>query len=133
MEEKWSIDKQEGSNWDTWKFQMKHLLMVKGIWGLVDGSEVLAHDATAATQALYRSRLQKAFSTIVLAIDHAQLYLVTSCEEPKQAWDTLKKNNYLEQETLATETIFEKAVFSFRDKRRYIGGTIFEEHGRYYR
>ena len=101
MEEKWSIDKLDGSNWNTWKFQMKHLLMAKGIWGLVDGSEVLAHDAMPAAQALYWSRLQKAFSTIVLAIDRAQLYLITSCEEPKQAWDALKK--HFERETLANK------------------------------
>ena len=131
MEEKWSIDKLDGSNWNTWKFQMKHLLMAKGIWGLVDGSEVLAHDATPAAQALYRSRLQKAFSTIVLAIDRAQLYLITSCEEPKQAWDALKK--HFERETLANKLFFEKAVFSFRNERRYIGGTTFEAYERYYR
>ena len=92
MEEKWSIDKLNGSNWNTWKFQMKHLLLAKGLWGLVDGSEVLADDATTTVQALFRSRLQKAFSTIALAIDSAQLYLITSSEEPKQAWDALRKH-----------------------------------------
>ena len=45
MEEKWSIEKLDGSNWNTWKFQMNHLLMEKELWGLVDGSEVLANEA----------------------------------------------------------------------------------------
>lgn len=85
MEEKWSVEKLDGSNWNTWKYQMKHLLMVKGLWNLVDGSEVLASDESVAAVALLQSRLHKAFSTIVLAVDSAQLYLVTSCEEPKQA------------------------------------------------
>ena len=107
--EKWSIEKLDGSNWNTWKFQMKHLLMAKGLWGLVDGSEVLANEASAVAEALFRSRLQKAFSTIVLAIESAQLYLVTSCEEPKQAWDALKK--HFERET-HKQTVSEKAVFS---------------------
>ena len=92
MEGKWSIDKLNRSNWNTWKFQMKHLLLAKGLWGLVEGSEVLADDAMTTTQVLYRSRLQKAFSTTVLAIDSAQLYLITSSEEPKQAWDALRKH-----------------------------------------
>ena len=74
MEEKWSIEKLDGSNWNTWKFQMKHLLMAKGLWNLVDGSEVLASGASAAVEALFQSRLHKAFSTIVLAINSAQLY-----------------------------------------------------------
>ena len=46
MEEKWSVDKLDSSNWITWKFQMHHLLMAKGLWKYVDGSEVLAEDAT---------------------------------------------------------------------------------------
>ena len=78
MEEKWSIEKLNDSNWNTWKFQMKHLLMAKGLWSLIDGSEVLASEASAAAEALFQSRLHKAFSTIVLAIDGAQLHLVTS-------------------------------------------------------
>ena len=36
MEEKWSIEKLDGSNWNTWKFQMKHLLMAKGCFGWDD-------------------------------------------------------------------------------------------------
>ena len=109
MKEKWSIDKLNGSNWDTWKFQMKHLLLAKGLWGLVDGSEVLADDATTAAQALFRSRLQKAFSTIVFAIDSAQLYLITSSEEPKQVWDALRK--HFERETLANKLFLKKQYF----------------------
>ena len=127
MEEKWSIKKLDGSNWNTWKFQMKHLLMAKGLWGLVDGSEVLAKEASAVAEALYRSRLQKAFSTIVLVIESAQLYLVTSCEEPKQAWDALKK--HFERETLANKLFLKKQYFRSEMKE----GTSFEVHERYYR
>ena len=71
---------------------MKHLLMAKGLWSLIDGSEVLASQASAAAEALFQSQLHKAFSTIVLAIDSAQLYLVTSGEDPKQAWNALKNH-----------------------------------------
>ncbi len=44
--DKWSIDKLEGPNWSTWKFQMKHMLLAKGLWGHVDGSETIGEDAT---------------------------------------------------------------------------------------
>ncbi len=30
MEEKWSIDRLDGTNWTTWKFQMRHLLLAPG-------------------------------------------------------------------------------------------------------
>ena len=117
MEEKWSIAKLDGNNWNTWKFKMKHLLVAKGLWSLADGSEVLADGASGAVVALFQLRLHKAFSTIILAIDNAQLYLVTSCEEPKQAWDALK--NHFERET-REKIASEKTVFSLRDERRHI-------------
>jgi len=119
MEEKWSIEKLDRNNWNTWKFQMKHLLMAKGLWNLVDGSEVLASEATAA---LFQSRLHKAFSTIVLAMDSAQLYLVTSCEEPKQAWNALK--NHFERETLANKLLLKKQYFRSEMKE----GTSVDQH-----
>ena len=53
------IDKLNRNNWSTWEFQMRHFLMAKGLWGAVEGSEVLADDATAAVQAPYHTRLQK--------------------------------------------------------------------------
>lgn len=122
MEEKWSIEKLDRNNWNTWKFQMKHLLMAKGLWNLVDGSEVLASEATAA---LFQSRLHKAFSTIVLAMDSAQLYLVTSCEEPKQAWNALK--NHFERETLANKLLLKKQYFRSEMKE----GTSVDQHLRH--
>ena len=125
MEEKWSIEKLNGSNWNTWKFQMKHLLLAKGLWSLVDGSGVLASEASVAAVALFQSRLHKAFSTIVLAIDSSQLYLVTSCEEPKQAWNALK--NHFERETLANKLLLKKQYFRSEMKE----GTSLDKHLKY--
>jgi len=44
-DEKWSIDKHHSSNWSTLKFQMRYLLLANGLWGYVDGTEVLGEDA----------------------------------------------------------------------------------------
>ena len=63
-----SVDKLDGSNWAIWKIQMKHLLLTKGLWGLVDGTEVLRAGATAQQKASFVKRQHKAFSTIVLSI-----------------------------------------------------------------
>ena len=81
-DERWTIEKLDGeANWSTWKFQMKHLLLVKDRWGFVDGTEpVPTEEATAEVKADYRKRSQKAFSVLILAIAPFQLYLVTSCE-----------------------------------------------------
>lgn len=64
---------------------MKHLILAKGQWVFVDGLVVLASEAAASETTLFRLRLQKALSTIILAIDKRQLYLITSCEDLKQA------------------------------------------------
>uniref|UniRef100_A0A1X7U1S9 DUF4219 domain-containing protein n=1 Tax=Amphimedon queenslandica TaxID=400682 RepID=A0A1X7U1S9_AMPQE len=85
------------SNWMTWKFQLKHLLS-KGLWDIVTGKEVLKENPTTAQEAEFRSRSQKAFSTIVMSMESSQLYLATSYEEPLGAlkalgdhfeWDTM--------------------------------------------
>ena len=90
MEEKWTFDKLDSSNWITWKFQMRHLLMAKGLWKYVDGSETLAGDAAEAVRTKFHQEPQKVVSTIVMAISTPQLYLITSCpEEPTEVWNTL--------------------------------------------
>ena len=76
MEDKWTIDKLDNSNWTTWKFQMRHLLMAKGLWKYIDGTETLAEDASPEARAKFTSESQKAISTIVMAISTTQLYLV---------------------------------------------------------
>ena len=124
-EGKWVIDKLDGSNWTTWKFQMKHLLLAKGLWGVVDGTEEPAEDAAAEIHAEFRKKSQKAFSTIVLAISASQLYLVTSCEHPKGAWDALR--NHFERDTLANKLFLKKQYF--RTEMRE--GTSVEKHLKY--
>ena len=91
MEDKLAVDKLDGSNWITWKFQLKHFLRARGLWKYVDGSAVLAEGATAEQRAKYESESQKAFSFIAMSVSTTQLYLITSCEEPKEALDALKE------------------------------------------
>ena len=58
---------------------------------------------------------------IVMAIS-PQLYLVTSCEEPKAVWDILKK--HFERETLANKLYLKKLYFRKEMKE----GTPMEVH-----
>ena len=122
VDEKWSIDKLDTANWMTCKFQMRHLLLAKGLWGYVDGSEVLADEANAATRADFLKKSQKAFSTLVTAISTHQLYLVTSCDKPKDAWDKLCE--HFECKTLANKLFLKKKYFRTEMKE----GTSMETH-----
>ena len=58
---------------------------------------------------------QKAFSTIVMAIYSSQLYLITSVEQPKDAWDALRNN--FECDTVANKLILKKHYFRTETKR----------------
>ena len=78
VEEKWTIEKLDGTNWMTWKFRMQHLLLRKGPHGLVDGSEVLANGANAQATIEHNKSLQKALMTIVMAVGTSQLYLINN-------------------------------------------------------
>ena len=92
------------ANWSSWKFQMKHLLLVKDLWGFMDRTKPIpTEDAAAEMKVDYRKRLQTAFSVIVLAITLSQLYLVTLCKQPREAWEALR--NQLEQDTLANKLL----------------------------
>ena len=109
VEEKWTIDKLDGNNYATWKFQMKHLLLAKGLWEHVEGTAELDNNANAQARAEFTQKSQKAFSTIVLAINTNQLYLVTSCDGPNEAWEALRTN--YERGTLANKLLLKKQYF----------------------
>ena len=125
VEEKWSIDKLDGVNWPAWKFQMRHLLLAKGLWEYVDGTTTLAEDANDQAQADFRQKSQKAFSTIVLAISTSQLDLITSCEGPREAWEALRTN--FERDSLANKLFLKKQYFHTQMK----DSTSIEKHLKY--
>ena len=85
---------------------MHHLLLAKELWKYVDGTEVLAEDAAENVRTDFNKKSQKALSMIIMAISTPKLYLVTSCEHPKDVWDTLRK--HYERETLANKLFLKK-------------------------
>ena len=52
--DKWEVDKLDGSNWPTWKFRIKHLLVAKDVWEHVDGTAVQPDDADARAKYMKR-------------------------------------------------------------------------------
>lgn len=108
-EEKLSIEKLNGNNWVTWKFQIEHLLRAKDLWKFVDGTEKLKVEATPVEQNEHKAKAQKAFSTIVIAIKSSQLYLITSCKDPIDAWEKLKTQ--FERNSLSNKIMMKKQYF----------------------
>lgn len=108
--DRWSIDKLNHNNYQTWKFQIKHLLKAKDLYNIVDGSETApAAAAEANVKARYQQRYNMAFSTIVLSVSTELLYLITDTEEPTTAWKKLQ--NHFERNTLANKLFLKKKYF----------------------
>ena len=121
VDKKWVLNKPDGSNWVMWNFKMRHLLLAKGRWGIIDGIKVLANDASPQLQAEFE-KLQRALSTILLEIYTSQLYHMTSCEKPREAWGVLC--NYFERDTLANKLFLKKQYF----QAEMNDGTLIEGH-----
>ena len=75
---------------------MHHLL-------LANRSDVLAPNVGDSIRTEFKQKTQRAFSTIIMAVSTPQLYLVTTCKEPKEVWDKLCKC-----ETLANKLFLKK-------------------------
>ena len=105
--ERWSIDKLESTNWTTWKFQVKHMLLAKDLWKYV--TEDVAAGANAAAKADWKAKAQKSLAMIVMSVSTNQLYLITSCEDAKSAWKAL--SDHFECSTLGNKLILKKQYF----------------------
>ncbi len=114
VRDKWDVDKLDGSNWPTWKFQMKHLLMAKEVWEHVDGTAAVRHADDAGKQAKHDKDMQQTMATLVMGIHSSLIYLVTACETPKDLWDTLKVQ--FERNTLANKLFLKKQYFTTKMK-----------------
>lgn len=123
MDDKWSVDKLNSSNYSTWKFKLKHFLIAKELYGYVDGSiDQPASTASATDKNDYSTKSNKAFSHIVLAVGDELLYLITECENAKAAWNKLKA--HFERDTLANKLFLKKQYFRTVMKE----GTPIEQH-----
>jgi hypothetical protein len=101
---------------------MKHLLKSKGWWGIVEGTERLAADANEQTTSDYQRRCERALACIVLHMERCQLYLITDCEEPKEAWDRLKA--HFDRQTTANKIYLKKKFYHLQMKE----GSKLDDH-----
>ena len=83
---------------------------------------MLLENPTAQVHAEFVQKSQRTFSTIALDVCASQLYLITSIENPKDAWDALY--NHFERGTLASKLFLKKQYFRMEMKE----GTSIEAH-----
>lgn len=70
MAEITKIEKLNGKNDQSWKYNIKLVLMERGLWGFIAGTETApAETATVQVRNAYRLRSDKAYSLIALSVE----------------------------------------------------------------
>ena len=90
------IERLDGSNYQSWKYNIKLVLMERGLWGFIQGLEeaptVTDEDKKEKEVTAFRLRSDKAYSLIALSIGKSLQVHITNTTEPKVAWDTLQNH-----------------------------------------
>lgn len=81
-----NIDKLNNENYESWKLQMRSILVCSDLWNQVNGNELKTE--TNATE--WDKKDQKALAMIILNITQGQLNHVKNAETSNKAWNELK-------------------------------------------
>jgi len=88
-----SFPKLNANNYNSWKVDMKVLLIDRGSWEFVTGNTVPPEQtATTREKYDYQRRKDKAYTTIYQGIERQFQTLIANTLDGKEAWDILKKN-----------------------------------------
>ena len=92
MAEITKIEPLDGANYQSWKYNMKLVLMERGLWGFVLGTEQPPGEGeSAASRNSFKLRSDKAYSLIALNVSKNLQVHIMSTTDPKLAWTTLQK------------------------------------------
>ena len=93
MTEITKIEKLNGRNYQSWKYNVKLVLMERGLWGFTqEGQETPpAADASAAVKNAFRLRSDKAYSLIALNVEKDLQVHISSVTDPLAAWKILQE------------------------------------------
>ena len=90
------IEALNGSNYESWAFNVKLLLMERGLWAIVTGDDEIPKSTETEKKDKeikeFKLRSDKAYSIIALSIEKALQIHITNTINPKVAWDALKKH-----------------------------------------
>ena len=87
------IEKLNGRNYQSWKYNVKLVLMERGLWGFTqEGQETPpTADASAAVKNAFRLRSDKVYSLIALNVEKDLQVHISSVTDPLAAWNILQK------------------------------------------
>jgi len=83
------VEKLEEGNYESWRMQMKSILIFNDLWGYVDGS--MARPISGSEEAQWRMRDEKALALIVLSTSKNELGHIRRMTTAKAAWNELAR------------------------------------------
>ena len=97
-----TIEKLSSSNYYTWKFHVKMLLIERDLWDIVDGTDAKPSSTGSTSESSKKTETdedlqrwmkkdKKAISTISQTINDAELVHVRNAESSHAAWEKLEK------------------------------------------
>ena len=103
-----------GSNFPTWKIQVRMILMKHGVWRIVNGTEVAPNENNLVALNKFNDRKDKALSTIVLAVEPSLLYLLGDPQDPVVVWNKLC--NQFQKKTWSNKMLLRRKLLSLKPK-----------------
>ena len=103
-----------GTNFPTWKLQMRMVLMKQGVWRIVEGTEQAPDEEDVALLRKFNDRRDKALASIVLAVEPNLLYLLGDPQDPQQVW--LQLCNQFQKKTWANKLALRRKLYGLRLK-----------------
>ena len=86
------IEKLRGDNYPSWKRQMKYVLMEKGLWNFVTGTEPRpAEGAQEGIRRRYQTNSDRTFAMIALYVEKSLQIHIGDTTDPREAWDILAR------------------------------------------
>ncbi|GBN67200.1 Retrovirus-related Pol polyprotein from transposon TNT 1-94 [Araneus ventricosus] len=87
-----AFPKLDGSNYTSWKEDMKVVLMDRGCWSFIIEDKPCPEQATEKEKFEYDWRKQRCYTTIYQGIERKFLPLIRYTTDGKEAWNILKTN-----------------------------------------
>lgn len=106
MDNRTVIEKLNNTNYLTWSFKMRMMLVREGLWRVIEGkTEGLKEEDISSMK-------EKSLSLIVLFIENDQIVLVRNAGDGVEAWNNLKQ--YHQKSTLSRRIRIMKMLFKMQ-------------------
>ena len=114
-----------GSNFPTWKIQIRMVLMKHGLWKIVNGTEVAPDENNVVAFNKFSDRRDRALSTLVLAVEPSLLYLLGDPEDPVIVWKKLC--DQFQKKTWSNKLVLKRKLMSVKPRENESIQSYFKE------